>query len=79
MESSPRRLLAIGHSYIVPLNRCLTNEMARIGRADWDITIVSPLALKGDFRPLIFEKDAGNRCSVEGVPVLFDQILQLKL
>lgn len=79
MKSSPRRLLTIGHSYIVPLNRRLANEMARVGKADWDITIVSPLALKGDLRPLKFERDAYDRCSVEGVPVLFDQVPHLKL
>ncbi|MEP0918825.1 glycosyltransferase family 4 protein [Leptolyngbya sp. DQ-M1] len=79
MKSSPRRLLTIGHSYIVPLNRRLANEMSRVAKADWDITIVAPSTLKGDLRPLTLETDLHDRAGVEGVPVLFDRVPQLKL
>ncbi|MBD1846522.1 glycosyltransferase family 4 protein [Cyanobacteria bacterium FACHB-63] len=79
MRSSCRQLLTIGHSYIVPLNRRLANEMSRIGQSDWEITVISPLALKGDLRPLRFEPELHDRASVEGIPVLFDQIPHLML
>ncbi|MBD2081724.1 glycosyltransferase family 4 protein [Leptolyngbya sp. FACHB-17] len=79
MKSFPRKLLTIGHSYIVPLNRRLANEMSRVGQANWEITVVSPLALKGDLRPLKFEPDLHDRASVEGIPVLFDRVPHLML
>lgn len=66
-----RKLLTIGHSYIVPLNRRLANEMSR--SSNWEVTVVSPLALKGDLRPLKLEKDKHDRATIEGVPVRFDR------
>ncbi|MGG6265131.1 glycosyltransferase family 4 protein [Leptolyngbya sp. AN03gr2] len=72
-----RKLLTIGHSYIVPLNRRLANEMSRISQ--WEITVVSPSALKGDLRPLKLEINAHDRATVEGVPVRFDRVPQLMI
>jgi len=42
-----RRLLAIGHSYCVELNRRLPQEMARAG--GWDVTVAAPARFRGDF------------------------------
>ena len=44
-----RRLLTIGHSYCVTLNRRLPNELASLG--DWDVTVVGP-AVTADWRDL---------------------------
>ena len=40
MPSRRRRLLSIGHSYCVALNRRLPEEIARV--AGWDVTVVAP-------------------------------------
>lgn len=79
MQFSSRKLLTIGHSYIVPLNRRLANEMARISGSDWDITIVSPLALKGDLRPLQLRQDQDDRCVLEGVSMRWQQPTHLMM
>jgi glycosyltransferase involved in cell wall biosynthesis len=67
--SRARRLLSIGHSYCVALNRCLTNEIARLGRPNWDVTVVAPSFFVGDLRPIALEAMAGELCDVRGVSV----------
>jgi hypothetical protein len=47
-----KKLLSIGHSYVVNLNRRLVNEMAHLGRNEWEITTVAPIFMHGDLRPL---------------------------
>jgi phosphatidylinositol alpha-1,6-mannosyltransferase len=44
----PRRVLSIGHSYCVSLNRRLVNEMAKAGGEDWEICAVAPQRFHGD-------------------------------
>ncbi len=48
-----RRLLSIGHSYVVTMNRRLAHEMARLGGDEWEITAVAPKYFRGvnDLRP----------------------------
>jgi len=43
----PRRLLTIGHSYAVRMNRRLVHEMARVGRDEWTVTAVGPKYFHG--------------------------------
>lgn len=50
-----RRLLTIGHSYVVAQNRRLAHEMARAGAGAWDVTAVGPARLRGDLREIRFE------------------------
>jgi glycosyltransferase involved in cell wall biosynthesis len=64
-----RRLLTIGHSYCVELNRRLPQELARI--ADWDVTTVAPSRLRGDFGWHATSSRAGETCRVVPVPVRF--------
>ena len=45
MPSRRRRLLSIGHSYCVALNRRLPEEIARV--AGWDVTVVAPSFFSG--------------------------------
>ena len=51
----PRRLLSIGHSYVVALNRRLAHEMARVGAERWEVTVAAPKFMRGDLRPITLE------------------------
>lgn len=53
--SRPRRLLTIGHSYVVGLNRRLPHELARAGAGKWEVTAVAPEFIHGDLRPISLE------------------------
>ena len=64
-----RRLLTIGHSYCVALNRQLPHEIARAG--DWDVTAVGPARFRGDFGWHTLESTPGELCKVVSVPVRF--------
>jgi glycosyltransferase involved in cell wall biosynthesis len=62
-----RRLLTVGHSYVVALNRRLADEMARAG-GGWEVVAVAPRFMPGDLRPIPFEPNADG-CRTEPVPV----------
>jgi glycosyltransferase involved in cell wall biosynthesis len=64
-----RRLLAIGHSYCVELNRRLPQEIARAG--GWDVTVVAPDRFRGDFEWYTTTAAAGEPCRVVPVPIRF--------
>ncbi len=64
-----RRLISVGHSYVVGMNRRLANEMARVG--NWDVTAVAPSFFHGDFGPIPFEPLDNELCRVEQVPTRF--------
>ncbi|HZT76362.1 MAG TPA: glycosyltransferase family 4 protein [Vicinamibacterales bacterium] len=64
-----RRLLAIGHSYCVELNRRLPQEMARAG--GWDVTVVAPARFHGDFAWHTTTAAPGEPCRVVPVPIRF--------
>lgn len=68
-----RKLISIGHSYVVALNRRLAHEMARAGGARWEVTAVSPTLFKGrrDLRAVEFERIADEPCAVETIPARF--------
>jgi glycosyltransferase involved in cell wall biosynthesis len=42
-----RRLLTLGHSYVVSLNRRLAREMARAGGGNWEVTCAAPRFFHG--------------------------------
>jgi glycosyltransferase involved in cell wall biosynthesis len=42
-----RRLLTIGHSYAVALNRRLAREMSAAGRGNWEVTCAAPKYFRG--------------------------------
>ena len=54
-----KRLLTIGHSYVVALNRRLADEMARQGTGRWDVTVAAPAEYHGDLRRIRLETGAG--------------------
>lgn len=60
------RVLTIGHSYCVALNRALVRELAR--DRDFEITVAAPSFFHGDLRPIVMEPEpAGSPLRV--VPI----------
>lgn len=61
-----RRLLTIGHSYAVGMNRRLVHEMSRAGGENWSVTAVSPKYFHAgnDLRAIRLELDETERESV---------------
>ncbi len=49
------RILTIGHSYVVALNRALVREVAR--DPDFEITVAAPSFFQGDLRPIVMEPE----------------------
>ena len=66
---SQRRLLAIGHSYCVGLNRRLPQEMARAG--GWDVTVAAPDRFRGDFEWHTTTASVDEPCRVVPIPIRF--------
>ena len=62
-----RRLLTIGHSYCVGLNRRLADELSRDG--EWEVTVVGPTRFRGDYRVHHTKQTPHEQCSVTAVPV----------
>jgi glycosyltransferase involved in cell wall biosynthesis len=69
LMSRPRKLLSVGHSYTVALNRRLAHELARASGGAWEVTAVAPRYFHGsrDLRPVTLKVDAPEPCDV--VPV----------
>ena len=59
-----KRLLTIGHSYVVGLNRRLADEMARQGSERWSVTAAAPSSYPGDLRRIALEPIANEACRV---------------
>jgi glycosyltransferase involved in cell wall biosynthesis len=62
---SRRRLLTIGHSYVIGVNRRLAHEMSRVGDSEWEVTCVAPRRYRADLGWAHFEPtpDDGQRTS----------------
>lgn len=74
MSTGPRRrLLTIGHSYVVGLNRRLAHEMAIQGGGAWDVTAVAPSSFRGDLRRLQVEPITGEASTLVTRAVAFDR------
>jgi len=67
----PRRLLTIGHSYVVAANRRLAHELARAGAGAWEVTAAAPERYPGDLRDVELEPIAGEACRTVAVPVQY--------
>jgi glycosyltransferase involved in cell wall biosynthesis len=62
------RVLSIGHSYVVALNRRLPHEMAQIGGPKWQIVTAAPQFVHGDLRKIALEPFPTEACRLEPVP-----------
>lgn len=58
MAAHRLKLLSIGHSYCVALNRRLLREISLLGRGRWEVTVVAPMFVAGDLRPINVELDS---------------------
>jgi glycosyltransferase involved in cell wall biosynthesis len=59
-----KRLLTIGHSYVIAGNRRLAHEMAVQGRGRWEVTAAAPERLAADLRGVTLEPIADEACTV---------------
>ena len=55
MISRKIRVLTIGHSYVIALNRAIVREVAR--HPDFDVTVAAPSFFHGDLRDLVLEPE----------------------
>jgi len=67
-----KRLLTIGHSYVVALNRALMREIQ--ARGEWEVTVLAPEFFHGDLRSLEMEPEpAGSRLKVKPIACRFSK------
>jgi len=74
-----RRLITIGHSYVVAENRRLAHEMAIAGRGRWSVTAIAPKSYRGDLRRIKLEPIADEACAVVPLGVRFDRMPQVMM
>lgn len=65
--SRPRRLLTLGHSYVVGTNRRLARAMADAGAGEWEVTSAAPAAFPGDLGPITLQPEPGERVQAVSV------------
>jgi glycosyltransferase involved in cell wall biosynthesis len=65
MTTRPLRLLTIGHSYVVALNRRLPNEIARVSDGRWEVTVAAPRFVRAELRNIALERDADELSRLE--------------
>jgi glycosyltransferase involved in cell wall biosynthesis len=63
----PMRLLTVGHSYVVRLNRRLPDEIARASGGRWQVTVVAPRFVRSELRDIPLNTSMTEECRVEGV------------
>lgn len=70
-----KKLLSIGHAYVIALNRRLVNEMARLGSDEWEITAIAPTIMKGDLRTTQLEGDIAALYQLEALPTYLSKYI----
>jgi glycosyltransferase involved in cell wall biosynthesis len=73
-----RRLLTIGHSYVIGGNRRLAHAMAVEGRGRWEVTAAAPARLAADLREVTLEPIEGEACALEPLQVRFGRVPHLR-
>jgi glycosyltransferase involved in cell wall biosynthesis len=72
-----KRLLTIGHSYVVGVNRRLADEMARQGGDRWSVTAGAPASYAGDLRRITLEPIEGEACRLAPLRTYLDRFPHL--
>lgn len=75
----PRRLLTLGHSYAVGMNRCLLHAMRLCGGERWEVRALAPVFFHGknDLRPVRFVPSSEDAGSVTAVPARFTRFVHV--
>ena len=74
----PIRVLTIGHSYTIAVNRAIVRRLAQ--RGDFDIVVAAPKLLYGDLRRVTIEPETEiSPLRLVGLDVTFDRFPQLLL
>ncbi len=63
------KILTIGHSYVVALNRRLPRELARADGDGTSVTVAAPAFVKGDLRPIALEPMEGEPYGLVALPM----------
>ncbi len=79
MNVPMKRLLSIGHSYVVGANRRLADEMARQGAGRWQVTAAAPAHYPGDLRDISLEPIENEACRVVPLSTRFARSPHLML
>jgi glycosyltransferase involved in cell wall biosynthesis len=77
MPIKRRRIISLGHSYCVALNRRLPTEMNRLGGDKWEVTVAAPAFFYGDLRPIKTEECRGEKEILELLPAYFSALPHL--
>lgn len=72
-----RRLLSIGHSYCVALNRRLAEEMTRAGGSSWQVRAVAPSFFHGDLGPIRTQQNPREICGLNTVKAYLTRSLHM--
>jgi glycosyltransferase involved in cell wall biosynthesis len=72
-----RKLLTIGHSYVVTGNRRLAHEMGVQGRGRWEVTAIAPRHYRGDLGPIEARAADGEAIELRTLPVRLDRSVHL--
>ena len=71
----PLRILTVGHSYSVELNRSVMERIARDPRVE--VTVVAPQFFHGDLRPITLEPSSHASYDLVGLPAHFSRYIHL--
>jgi glycosyltransferase involved in cell wall biosynthesis len=74
-----RRLLTVGHSYVVGSNRSLAHALQQAGGDRWDVRVVAPTYFHGrnDLRPSTFTPCGTEPCEVVPVAALLTRFVHV--
>lgn len=72
--AAERRLITIGHSYVVAENRRLAHEMALAGRGRWHVTAIAPSSYHADLRRMELEPMDGEASELVSLGVRLDRV-----
>ena len=77
MTTKPRRLVTLGHSYVISANRRLAHEMAVQGGGAWKVTAVAPATYRGDLGRVATQPFEGEANELRTLGVHLDRVPQL--
>jgi phosphatidylinositol alpha-1,6-mannosyltransferase len=72
-----KRLLTIGHSYVVAMNRRLAHEIALQSTGAWEVTAIAPSRYRADLGRIAVQPMEGEACRLETLDVHFDRLPHL--